>query len=98
MVNKIWKTNHTPSSHSQFISILTKCHTHKIIKFSLRILTLPQSRGYKMPNKILQRVQRLLEKGQCQGFPIPIWIDWPEIKQRNKGDVNKNKRKNSSVN
>ena len=51
------------------------------IKLSLRILTHPQSRGYKMPNKILQRVQMLLEKGQCQGFPIPIWIDWSEIKQ-----------------
>lgn len=35
-----------------------------------------------MPNKILQRVQRLLEKGQRQGFPIPIWTDWSEIKQK----------------
>lgn len=32
-----------------------------------------------MPNKISQRVQRLLEKGQCQGFPIPIWIDWSQL-------------------
>lgn len=37
-----------------------------------------------MPNKILQRVQRLLEKGQRQGFPIPIWTDWSEIKQKKK--------------
>lgn len=50
-----------------------------------------------MPNKILQRVQRLLEKGQCQGFPIPIWRDWPETKQRQEEEkVNKNQRKNSS--
>jgi hypothetical protein len=35
-----------------------------------------------MPDKILQRVQTLLGKGQCQGFPIPIWTDLPEIKQK----------------
>lgn len=40
-----------------------------------------------MPNKILQRVQRLLEKGQCQGFPIPIWIDWPLLTSLHPGGV-----------
>lgn len=49
-----------------------------------------------MPNKILQRVQRLLEKGQCQGFPIPIWIDWPETKQRQEEEKVNKQRKNSS--
>lgn len=40
-----------------------------------------------MPNKILQRVQRLLEKGQCQGFPIPIWIDWSLLTLLHPGEV-----------
>lgn len=40
-----------------------------------------------MPNKILQRVQRLLEKGQCQGFPIPIWTDWSLLTLLHPGEV-----------
>ena len=40
-----------------------------------------------MPNKILQRVQMLLEKGQCQGFPIPIWIDWSLLTLLHPGEV-----------
>lgn len=68
--------------HGHLFQFLTTQYDIGIVRLSLRILTHPQSRGYKMPDKILQRVQRLLEKGQCQGFPIPIWIDWSEIKQR----------------